>query len=237
MQEGMTYQKKHEELVQALFETETFETYRENNARLEVGALPRFLGAILVTTGNFLYGAKPSYGKFKALEIVARIPYQSWEVATYMLLTLFFSDEQKAIRLSEASYFTRVAQDNETMHVVLMAGLAKKYQEDRFWLHTAIPVVFSTVYSLSIFLLFMLHRRSAYELNYLFESHAFDQYQCFLDQEGDRLKLAPLQSEFLQFYGRHAKNEYELFLSIRNDELIHRNQSITERDRKLIANR
>ena len=237
MQAEITYQKKHEELVQALFVTETFETYRANADQVQVGALPRLLGAILVTTGNILYGRKPSYGKFKALEIVARIPYQSWEVATYMLLTFFFSDEQKAIRLSRASYFTRVAQDNETMHVVLMAGLAKKYQEGSFLLHTAVPILFSLVYSVSIFLLFMLHRRSAYELNYLFESHAFDQYQHFLDQEGTRLSLAPVQSEFLNFYGRHAKNEYELFLSIRNDELIHRNQSIVERDRKLIANR
>jgi len=231
----MTYQQKHEELVQALFETETFETYRSNGSHVAVGVLPRFLGTILVTTGNILYGSKPSYGKFKALEIVARIPYQSWELATYMLLTFFFADEQKALRLSEASYFTRVAQDNETMHVVLMAGLAKKYQEGGFWRYTAIPVVFSLVYSLAIFLLFMLHRRSAYELNYLFESHAFDQYQYFLDKEGERLKVAPVQSAFLEFYGRHAKNEYALFLSIRNDELVHRNQSITERDRKLIV--
>ncbi len=237
MQGESTYQKKHEELVQALFETETFETYRENATHVKVGIVPRFLGCILVTTGNLFYGSKPSYGKFKALEIVARIPYQSWEVATYMLLTFFFSDEQKAIRLSESSYFSRVAQDNETMHVVLMADLARKYREGWFWLHTAIPVLFSLLYSVSIFLLFLFHRRSAYELNYLFESHAFDQYQCFLDMEGARLKLAPVQSAFLEFYGRHVKNEYELFLSIRNDELVHRNQSITERDRKLIANR
>jgi ubiquinol oxidase len=235
METVKTYQQRHEELVQALFETETFESYRANEAHIKIGALPRFLGKVLVTTGNLFYGSKPSYAKFKALEIVARIPYQSWEVATYILLTLFFADEQRAIRLSKVSYFTRVAQDNETMHVVLMSGLAKKYDQDTFWMHTFVPVVFSFVYFLCIFVLFLMHRKSAFELNYCFESHAFDQYQCFLDMEGARLKFAPVQSEFLEFYGRHVKNEYELFVSIRNDELIHRNQSVTERNRKLIS--
>ncbi|MBI2121033.1 MAG: hypothetical protein HYT94_05415, partial [Parcubacteria group bacterium] len=68
--------------------------------------------------------------------------------------------------------------------------------------------------------------RSALELNYLFEDHAFEQYDLFLKQQGDKLKTKPVSSKFLDFYGRHVANEYDLFLSIRNDEIIHRNSSI-----------
>jgi hypothetical protein len=66
------------------------------------------------------------------------------------------------------------------------------------------------------------------ELNYLFENHAYHQYQEFLDREGEHLKKNMILSEFLAFYGRHARSEYEFFESVRNDELIHRNTSIRE---------
>jgi hypothetical protein len=52
METVKTYQQKHEELVQALFDTDTFETYRANEAHVKIGALPRFLGTVLVKTGN-----------------------------------------------------------------------------------------------------------------------------------------------------------------------------------------
>lgn len=65
-------------------------------------------------------------------------------------------------------------------------------------------------------------------MNYLFEQHAFDQYSRFLELYGDELKKKPVESSFLRFYGRNPKNEYELFRSIRNDEIIHRNRSIRE---------
>lgn len=218
----------HEELCRALLETEVFEKYRANEESLSVGLIAKILGLFLVTMGNLVYGNKPSYAKFKALEIVARIPYQSWEVATYILLSFFYADEEKAIKLSKVSFYSRVAQDNETMHVVLMALLAKKYNQGNFLVHSFLPVVFSFFYFWGIFILYTFHRKSAFELNYLFESHAFEQYQYFIDQEGERLQRASLQSTFLSFYGRSVKNEYELFISIRNDELIHRNQSARE---------
>ncbi|MCI0597775.1 hypothetical protein L0Y34_01755 [Candidatus Parcubacteria bacterium] len=74
----------------------------------------------------------------------------------------------------------------------------------------------------------MFSHRGALELNYLLEAHAYRQYQLFLDQNEQSLKLRPLMSEFLEFYGRTVRNEYEFFESVRNDELIHRNRSIRE---------
>ncbi len=59
-------------------------------------------------------------------------------------------------------------------------------------------------------------------------SHAYAQYQAFLDLYESELKSHPITSEFLQFYGREVRSEYELFETIRNDELIHRNRSIRE---------
>jgi hypothetical protein len=147
-------------------------------------------------------------------------------VASYTFLSAFYSNEEKAIELSKTSAFSRVAQDNETMRVVAVSQIVKREGGNRFMLHTFVPLVFSLFYFWAIFILYFVSPRSALELNYLFEDHAFEQYDLFLKQQGDKLKTKPVSSKFLDFYGRHVSNEYELFLSIRNDEIIHRNSSI-----------
>lgn len=220
-------QAEHEALVKLFCDSDdTLCEYKEPCDNCRVGILPRILGAILVNAGNLVYGKNPSYGKFKAVEVIARIPYQSWEVASYTFLSAFYSNEEKAIELSRTSAFSRVAQDNETMHVVVISQIVKREGVNSFILHHFIPLVFSLFYFWAIFILYFVSPRSALELNYLFEDHAFKQYDLFLQQQGDVLKTKPVSSKFLDFYGRKVANEYELFLSIRNDEIIHRNSSI-----------
>ncbi len=188
----------------------------------------RVLGSLLVGSGTLFYGRKPSYAKFKAIEVIARIPYQSWEVATYTILSAMYGNERRAINLTKLSAFSRMAQDNETMHVVVMSHIVRRLHCESFLRHTLIPLLFSFFYFWTTYLLFLISRRAALELNYLFESHAYAQYQEFLDREGDRLRQTPITSDFLAFYGRNVRSEYELFELIRNDELIHRNRSLRE---------
>lgn len=71
----------------------------------------------------------------------------------------------------------------------------------------------------------MFDRKVAFELNYLFEDHAFHQYSEFIEKHEHELKERHLSSRFLEFYGRTAHTEYEFFESVRIDELIHRNSS------------
>ena len=131
--------------------------------------LPRILGTFLVACGNIVYGNKPSYLKFRAVEVIARVPYHSWASAAFTLLI--------------ASY-----------------------------------------------LLYIIRPRWSFELNYLFESHAFAQYEEFLATRGEELRNKPILSDFLNWYGRHPISQYDFFLSVRNDELIHRNQAVRDID-------
>lgn len=218
----------HEELVTALTQEDTLQGYKESCDNFQVSWLPKIIGLFLVTAGNTVFGEKPSYGKFKAVEVIARIPYQSWELASYMFVTIFYSNEKKAIELMHTSHFGRAAQDNETMHVIVISQLARKYKEDSLIRHTLIPLTFSFFYFSASFLLYIINPRYSFELNYLFESHAFEQYSRFVrDNEAD-LRSKPVMIEFLEHYGRFPKSEYELFVSIQNDELIHRNASAKE---------
>ncbi len=216
----------HEGIVERLKDPKELEAYKKDCDGYKPSAVARLLGDLLVGTGNFFYGKDPSYEKFKAVEVIARIPYQSWESVAYTLLTSFYSNEKRAISLSKVLPFARHAQDNETMHVVVISQIVTKHGKNDVVLHTLVPIIFSFFYFWAVWLLSMFDRKAAFELNYLFEQHAFDQYSQFVEKNADELKKNKVQSEFLTFYGRHAETEYDLFNSIRLDEIIHRNCSL-----------
>lgn len=216
----------HEALVAKLKDPAELDRYCTDCDSYKPHLVARVLGALLVGAGNLVYGRKPSYEKFKAVEVIARIPYQSWESVAYTYLTAFYADEHRAMRLSRVLPFARHAQDNETMHVVVISQLVRKYKRNSFIRHTLIPLVFSFFYYWVIWLLSMIDRHIAFELNFLFESHAFEQYSRFITEHEAELRSRAVDSAYLKFYGREVTNELELFESIRLDEIIHRNASI-----------
>ena len=223
----------HEALVRELHDPILREDYARPYDGYKVGPIAGFFGGLLVGSGTLMYGKKPTYEKFKAIEIIARIPYQSWEVASYTLLTGFYANEQRAIELTKTSAFSRHAQDNETMHVVVISQIVKRLKCEGFFRHVLVPLLFAFFYFWTIYLLYMVSRKAALELNYTFENHAYHQYEEFLTMHGERLRDTGVMSEFLILYGRHVRSEYELFASIRNDELIHRNRTIKELQARL----
>lgn len=204
------------------------EEYKKALDGYKAALLPRFLGGWLVWWGNVVYGKKPSYRKFRAIEVIARVPYHSWSSAAYTLLTVFYSKEEQAMRLSKIDTYARLAQDNETMHVVVISMLARNEGRIGFIRYTLIPMVFAFFYFWASYLLYLVDPRYSYELNYIFENHAFEQYSEFLDTHAEELRVKPAVSEFLDWYGRSPRNQYEFFRSVRNDEIIHRNTSIRE---------
>lgn len=219
---------EHERVARVLLDPKLRAEYANPYDGYRVGFVPRVLGWLLVASGTLMYGRRPSYQKFKAIEVIARIPYQSWEVATYTLLTLFYMDERRAVELARTSAFSRMAQDNETLHVVVLSKLVRKYRCAGFIRHTLIPFLFAFFYFWIIYILYLFSPKAALELNYVFEDHAYHQYQQFLDTEGEALRDRPIMSDFLDLYGRNVRSEYEFFELVRNDEVIHRNRSLRE---------
>jgi len=221
-------QKAHEELVRQLNDPHLRAEYARPYDNYQVGWVARILGWLLVSSGTLVYGKKPSYVKFKAIEVIARIPYQSWEVATYTMLTAFYSNEKRAIELGKTSTFSRLAQDNESMHVVVLSQMVGKLHTERFIRHVLIPFLFALFYFVTIYILYLVYRKAALELNYMFENHAYHQYSEFLTQEEHSLRHKICMYEYLSFYGRTVVTEYEFFELVRNDELVHRNTTIRE---------
>ncbi|MBI5406019.1 hypothetical protein HY972_03240 [Candidatus Kaiserbacteria bacterium] len=219
--------EEFEKLVEALNDEATLRAYKEPLDAYNVGLVPRILGVVLVWCGNAVYG-KPSYLKFRAVEVIARVPYHSWTSAAFTLLTLFYSNERRALKLSTIARFAHFASENETMHVVVISTLARKEKRAGIVRHTLIPTLFAFFYFWLSYLLYFINPRWSLETNYLFEQHAFDQYSLFLAENEEMLKSRSIESEFLAQYGRHPRSQYEFFRSVRNDEIIHRNRSIHE---------
>lgn len=219
--------QKHEELVEMLNNPEQLQAYKDSCKDVKISLIPRILGTILVWAGNFFYGEKPSYLKFRAVEVIARVPYHSWAAVAHTLLTMFYQNEKKALELCEDNNFARLSQENETMHVIVISKLAREEgMRGNFIVHTLIPIIFALFYYWSSYLMYLIKPNWSLQLNYLFEDHAFSQYSRFLEENEEELKEKIVASDFLLWYGRDPKSQYEFFQSVRNDELIHRNKSI-----------
>lgn len=224
--------QEFELLCAQLNDPKVLEDYKHCDDNYRPALVPRMLGKLLVTAGNIVYGYKPSYLKFRAVEVIARVPYHSWDSAMFTLQTMFYSNENKAMQLSKIAEFSRVAAENETMHVIVISNITKKeHKRAGILRHTVIPMLFAFFYFWMSYFLYMIKPRYSYELNYLFEQHAFDSYSEFLEIEGESLKKKTVDSEFLRWYGRNPISQYDFFLSVRNDEIIHRNTSIREIER------
>jgi ubiquinol oxidase len=189
---------------------------------------PRICGSFLVLCGNYVYGHEPSYLKFRAVEVIARVPYHSWASVSFTLMTMFYADEKRAMQLSKIKKYAMLASDNETMHVVVISALSREEKHVGFVRFTLIPIVFSFFYFWISYIVYSIRPRWSLEINYLFEQHAFDSYSCFLEMYGEALKNKPINNAYLAWYGRHPHNQYEFFRSVRNDEIIHRNSSIED---------
>lgn len=227
----MESKEELERLGSELLDAKTREEYKKTGDGYPISFFPRILGNLLVTSGNIVYGKKPTYLKFRAVEVIARVPYQSWVSAAYTLFTLFYSNEQKALELSNVTQFARIAQDNETMHVVVISQLAKKEYRAGALRYTIIPMLFAFFYFWASYTLYLINKRYSMELNYCFENHAFEQYSLFLAENEVVLRGKTIASDFLAWYGRNPLSQYAFFESVRNDELIHRNMSIHSLER------
>ena len=60
-----------------------------------------FLAKALFFSMNLFYGRKKTFSKFKVLEVIARVPYQSWEHVAYIAMTHTYAAPHFARRIFE----------------------------------------------------------------------------------------------------------------------------------------
>src|SRR6478672_1671599 len=161
-------------------------------ARCRYGVLAR----ILFVTLDMLYGRHRTISKFKVLELVARVPYQS-----------------------------REQQDNEQWHLLILEELiAKSGNREHHFYYFWIPQAIAMVYYQISWLLFVIKPKWSYLLNADFEDHAEHEYMLLVAEHPEWEDI-PFRSDFAADYGSFGSLA-DLFRQIGHDERVHKEESI-----------
>jgi len=211
---GAMAQLTHEELLasQALTRATPRRTYG-------VGA------RILFTSLDTIYGKARTLSKFKVLELVARVPYQSWEQVAYIAITHTSAKPDLARRIFERVSESRRQEDNEQWHLLMIQELiAKEEIDEGFIKFTVIPQAIAFVYYQVSWLLYVIRPRLSYQLNADFEDHAEHEYAHLVEENPAWEDLA-FESAFADDYARLATRA-DLFRQIGYDERVHKQESL-----------
>jgi hypothetical protein len=203
----------HDELARAQAETLA-------SPRRRYGLAARVLFAAL----DAFYGTPRTLSKFKVLELVARVPYQSWEQAAYIAITHVHEHTGLARRIHDRIAESRSAQDNEQWHLLIIDELIanRGLREGRlrfFWL----PQLIAFVYYQISWLMFVIRPGWSYRLNADFEDHAEHEYAALVEEHPE-WDDEPFDSAFVADYGSYA-SVADVFRQIGHDERVHKQES------------
>jgi ubiquinol oxidase len=193
--------------------------------RMRYGLLAR----LLFFSMDLLYGRKKGLSKFKVLEIIARVPYQAWENVAYVAITHTHPDPEFARRIFDRVRESRLQQDNEQWHLLIIGELtAKRGIDENLFLHGFIPQVIAFFYYHISWILYAIRPKWSYLLNAYFEDHAEHEYMEYVAERPD-LEAERFESIFAEDYGQFASLA-DLFRQIGYDERVHKLESLARVD-------
>jgi hypothetical protein len=198
--------------------------------RRRYGIAARVLFALL----DGIYGRRRTLGKFKVLELVARVPYQVWEQVAYIAITHTHERPTLARRIAERVEEARLQQDNEQWHLLVIEELLDAEGRPRGWIRFfLIPQVLAFTYYQLSWLLYVIRPRWSYGLNADFEDHAEHEY-AELVVEHPEWEDTPVRGSLVHEYGTFASLA-DLFRQIGYDERIHKEESLARADEARFA--
>ena len=176
---------------------------------------------------DLLYGRQRTLSKFKMLELIARVPYQSWEQVAYVAVTHVYRDPGFARRVYERIAESRVQQDNEQWHLLILEELvARSGRRESTLRYYWVPQAIAFGYYQLSWLLYVIRPAWSYRLNADFEDHAEHEYMEFV-AEHPGWETEPFESAFSDDYGR-LDSLADLFRQIGHDERVHKQESLAQ---------
>lgn len=185
---------------------------------------------LLFTLLDVVYGKKRTLSKFKVLELVARVPYQSWEQVAYIAITHTSRKPDFARRIFDRVTESRGQQDNEQWHLLILQELiaAQRVREGRLKFGV-IPQAIAFVYYQVSWLLYVIRPALSYRLNADFEDHAEHEYVHLIDEHPE-WETTPFDSAFAADYAA-LENLADVFRQISFDERVHKDESVAAMSR------
>jgi len=213
---------------------QTFTAAERHAEQQKTLAMPRMryglLARILFITLDLVYGRQRTFSKFKVLELIARMPYQSWSYVASIAITHMYTQIDFARRVYERMKEARAADDNEMWHLLILEELTytRKIKEN-FLLYRILPQIIAFVYYQISWLLYVIEPARSYLLNANFEDHAEHEYAEFV-AETPQFETEPFKSRLESDYGSYASLA-DLFRQIALDERMHKEESLAYVDK------
>ena len=184
-----------------------------------------FFSWALFTFMDLVYGRRRRFSKFKVLEVIARVPYQSWEHVAYIAMTHTYSKPHFARRIFDFVRESRAQQDNEQWHLLILEEITQVcHIQENFFLYRIVPQLVAFFYYHLSWLLYVMRPAWSYGLNADFEDHAEHEYMEFVRDNPD-FEHEPFVSDFEEDYGRFGSLA-DLFRQIGLDERHHKEESL-----------
>jgi len=186
--------------------------------RYSLAAKGFFLSMDLIT------GRPITLAKAKLIEMLASIPYRSWEVRQYARMTRCYRDQGCVQEARKILNWSREAQDNEYGHLMVVNEKMKEDGvKDPWYLFPLIPFIMVAVYVVLTRVMALVNMRRAFLFNAEFEDHAEHVYAQFVEEHPEWEK-EPVTNEKVREYGDLA-TWADVFRRIGLDERDHMNTS------------
>lgn len=183
------------------------------------------LSKLLFVSMDMFYGRAKTLPKFKVLEVIARVPYQSWEHVAYIAMTHTYSTPNFARRIFDFVKESREQQDNEQWHLLILEELIHKRNiPEKILLHRILPQVIAFTYYHISWVLYVINPALSYRMNADFEDHAEHEYMEYVTDHPE-LEGIPFSSDFAEDYGAY-ENLADVFRRIGLDERHHKESSL-----------
>ena len=184
-----------------------------------------FLARTLFFLMDLFYGKAKTLSKFKVLEVIARVPYQSWEQVAYVAVTHTYGMPDFARRIFEFVKEARFAQDNEQWHLLILEEMVQKKEvREGFFFFRILPQIMAFAYYHISWILYVIKPAWSYALNADFEDHAEHEYMEFV-KGNPALENERFESSFEEEYGSF-ESVADLFRQIGLDERMHKEESL-----------
>ena len=179
---------------------------------------------------DLIFGRPRTLSKFKARELIARMPYLSWEQAAFLAAGTIRDRTVRARRLYDSLAETRAEQDNEDWHILILEELiaARGTRENQIR-YRLIPQLAAFVQYQQFWLLEVLNPAWSCRLNADIEDHAEHEYAALV-AEHPEWESEPFQSAIASGYA-DCESLADLFRQIGADEGVHKEMSLERMSR------
>lgn len=150
-------------------------------------------------------GTDRDYARFFVLETVARVPYFAYLSVLHLRETFGERDLGDRMRTHYAEA------DNELHHLLIMESLGG----DSNWFDRTLAQTMAFAYYWYVVIVYFISEEAAYHLSELIEDHAYETYDKFLTDFGDKLKQQPVPEVARKYYVEENPFMFDLFCTVK----------------------